>query len=465
MPELRTPESKLAPTRAVPGITFNMTPIMHRINYIITLALAAAFALAPITSLAQRTNVPGYFRPYDQRGVNVFEETRLDTVPFDGFEVYWGGAFTQQFQALSHSNEAEPVLNDAGANLNELIEIGNGFNLATANLILDAQLAEGVRLNLVTYLSSRHHSEAWVKGGFVQVDGVSFLGSETLDNLFRYLRVKMGHFEVNYGDAHFRRSDNGNAIWNPFVGNYIMDAFATEIGGEVYGFFGDAFAMVAVTGGEIQGSIVRPDDRAPSFYGKVGYDSRINDLLRVRLTGSAYHTEKSISNTLYAGDRAGSRYYLVTEPVGATPAANFRSGRANPGLSNHVTAIQFNPFIKYGGLELFGVVETATGGTKAEKTADEDRTWTQLGVEAIYRFLPREQLYIGGRYNTVSGTLAGSRADIRINRIQIGAGWFATPNLLLKAEYVNQKYEDYPATNILHGAEFNGFMIEGVLAF
>ena len=39
--------------------------------------------------------------------------------------------------------------------------------------------------------------------------------------------------EINYGDAHFRRSDNGNAIYNPFVGNYIMDAFTTEIGGEV----------------------------------------------------------------------------------------------------------------------------------------------------------------------------------------------------------------------------------------
>ena len=46
--------------------------------------------------------------------------------------------------------------------------------------------------------------------------------------------VTVGHFEINYGDAHFRRSDNGNAIYNPFVGNYIMDAFTTEIGAEVY---------------------------------------------------------------------------------------------------------------------------------------------------------------------------------------------------------------------------------------
>ena len=52
--------------------------------------------------------------------------------------------------------------------------------------------------------------------------------------LFEIATVRVGHIEINYGDAHFRRSDNGNAIYNPFVGNYIMDAFTTEIGGEVY---------------------------------------------------------------------------------------------------------------------------------------------------------------------------------------------------------------------------------------
>lgn len=40
--------------------------------------------------------------------------------------------------------------------------------------------------------------------------------------------------ENNYGDAHFRRSDNAQAIYNPFVGNLIMDAFTTEVGAELY---------------------------------------------------------------------------------------------------------------------------------------------------------------------------------------------------------------------------------------
>ena len=34
--------------------------------------------------------------------------------------------------------------------------------------------------------------------------------------------------EVNYGDAHFRRSDGGNTMWNPWIENNIMDEFAAK---------------------------------------------------------------------------------------------------------------------------------------------------------------------------------------------------------------------------------------------
>src|SRR5690606_3942971 len=100
-----------------------------------------------------------YWRPYDHRGINIFETGKADSVNFEEIKVRLGGGFAQQFQALKHSNTSVP---------NPLIEIGNGFNLATANLNLDVALADGIRLNLITYLSSRHHSETWVKGGFIQ---------------------------------------------------------------------------------------------------------------------------------------------------------------------------------------------------------------------------------------------------------------------------------------------------------
>src|SRR5690606_39402956 len=63
--------------------------------------------------------------------------------------------------------------------------------------------------------------------------------------------------------------------------------------------------VVGVTGGEIKGDVFdSPDEtksRAPAFYGKLGVDRQLNDDLRVRLTGSAYTTSSSASNTLYGG--------------------------------------------------------------------------------------------------------------------------------------------------------------------
>jgi hypothetical protein len=444
--------------RAIGAATPSQHHVMPRLTHIITAALVLLVAAIPLVSQAQPGIELPYWRPYDQRGINVFEAPKQDTVPYQGMQLRWGVAFAQQFQGLSHRNT--PTVVD-GEVVNPIIEIGPGFNLATANLNLDAVLAPGVRVNLVTYLSSRHHPEAWVKGGYLQVDEMPFLRLDALDNLFQYVTLRLGHFEINYGDAHFRRTDNANAMWNPFVGNYIMDSFTTEIGGEVYVQHAGFLGMVGITGGEISGRVDRPDDRAPSIFAKVGVDRQVNPDLRVRLTGSAYTSAKSINNTLYGGDRAGSRYYLVLEAPGASPVAAFTSGRINPGMRDKITAFQINPFVKFHGLELFGIIESASGRAANET---EDRTWNQYAAEAIYRFLPNESLYLGARYNRVEGPLA-SGTDVSVDRLQVGAGWFPTPQILLKAEYVTQKYTDFPAPDRLHEAEFNGFMIEGVIAF
>ncbi|MCH7408354.1 hypothetical protein MM239_03015 [Belliella sp. DSM 111904] len=416
------------------------------------LLFIAMFATVAFTMAQGLQRDMQYWRTYDQRGVNVFETGKADTVSFDGVRVRVGGHFAQQYQNLSHSNAVGSP---------ELIEIGGGTNLATANLNIDVALVDGVRLNLITYLSSRHHPETWVKGGFLQVDKLGFLGIGNTDWFDKYFTVKVGHMEINYGDAHFRRSDNGNAIYNPFVGNYIMDAFTTEVGGEVYYQNSGFLAMVGVTGGEIQGGITRPDDRKLNFLGKLGYDKYVTDDIRVRLTGSVYSTAGSARNTLYAGDRAGSRYYLVMDPVGATTAANFTSGRFNPGQTDNITAMVLNPFVKIKGLELFGNFEQSKGKAANEQS---DRTWNQLGADAVYRIGQKEQVYLAARYNKVSGELTGG-ADVSIDRVQIGGGWFVTKNILAKVEYVSQQYNDFAAGDIRNGGKFNGLMIEGVIGF
>ncbi len=399
------------------------------------------------------------FRAHDARGLNQFEAPKAEGVPYDGFKLSWGAAFTQQFQNLEHSNNAAPVI-VSGTNVNQLIDIGSGFNNADANLYLDAQLARGTRVALTSYLSSRHHNETWVKDGYLLIDASPW-EEKAMDNLFRYLTVKVGHFEINYGDMHFRRSDNGQTMFNPLIGNLLMDAFTTEIGGEAYVHAKDAFGMVSVTGGEVRGQVLKPEQRSPSYMGKLGYDRQFSPRLRARLTGSAYHTDKSINNTLYTGSRAGSRYYYVVENVNATESSQAWSGDVRPGFSNKVTAWVINPFVKFEAFEFFGNIGQADGRAAAETS---NRHWDHYAAEGVYRFL-KNQLYLAGRYNVAKGKLQGIPNDVTVDRTEGGGGWFLTPNMEAKIEYVKQNYKDFPANDIHSGAKFNGVMVEGVVSF
>ena len=282
-----------------------------------------------------------HIRPADMRGVNVFESPKTDEVPFTGFVLSFGGAFTQEFQGLDHSNSATAVV-VSGVNSNQLMTIGHGFNNAVANLNVNVQIAPGIRVAMTSYLSARHHQESWVKDGYILMDE-SPIDNALLKSIMKYATVKVGHFEINYGDSHFRRSDNGNAMFNPFVGNYVLDGFTTEIGAEVYARSNGLLAMLAATGGEIHGQVTAPAARSLSTIGKLGFDQNLSENVRVRLTGSFYANNKAASNTLYSGDRGGSPYYDVLENTASTETANAWSGQVRPGFSNKVNAEVVNP--------------------------------------------------------------------------------------------------------------------------
>ncbi|PRZ00943.1 hypothetical protein [Marinilabilia salmonicolor] len=410
-----------------------------------------AFLATGITTSAQNDRDFKNFRLPDQRGINDFEAPKDTADNFDGVQVRIGGASTIQFQAVDHENSGDV----------ELIEIGDNFNLATANLDLDVHLYDGVKMHLRTYLSSRHHPEPYVKGGYFQIDKLDFIREGFMADLMDKVTIKIGHMENNYGDAHFRRTDNARAIYNPFVGNLIMDAFTTEVGGEVYYRSNGFIGMVGLTNGKLNQSVTNPGTTKASFVGKVGYDKQIDEDFRFRLTGSVYTTGESARTYLYAGDRAGSRYYYVMEAPDASASGNFRSGRWNPGFNNELTAFMVNPFVKLGGLEFFGVIESASGKSNGEA---DTRNFTQLSGELIYRFGNEENFYVGGRYNTVGGETATGE-DVDINRVQLSGGWFMTKNILAKVEYVSQKYDGFATGDILNEGKFNGLLLEAAISF
>jgi len=433
---------------------------------------------------------PDFFRSYDKRGLNVFETSKEDlNKEYTGRRISFGAGFALQFQSLKHENPgalANPGgATNATANRNMLVPVAPGFSLPQANLYIDAQLAEGIRLHLGNYMAAKHHNEFWVKGGYLQVDKMPFKG-EFWDKLSEVVTVKAGHMEINYGDAHFRRPDGGHVSYSPFMEGNIMDAFATEIAAEVYAQKNGWLAMVAASNGMIQGHTrdVPPtanglDKRNPSLYAKLGYDKQLNESVRVRLTGSVYHNGGSNGTrlTLFEGDRTGSNYNFVMEPnfdgTGAARgnSAIFKAGRFDAGYGGKLTTFAINPFLKAQGFEFFGTAEFAKGkGTTAIDHTN--RATSQYAAEGIYRFGTKEDLFFGAKYNIVNsellyGTDAASRAvrDVKIDRFAVGAGWFITNTILVKAEYVTQSYKDFPNTDYRHNGKFNGLVLQAGISF
>ena len=427
------------------------------------------FALALVATVAasagaQQAITIQHIRPADQRGVNMFEPSKEDTVTFQGTRMVFGGAFRQDFQGLGHSNTAtaRPVTT-AGVttDANQLISMGHGFNNATANLNIDVQLVKGVRIAMTSYLSARHHNETWVKDGYALIDD-SPIDNPTLKAIMSHTTLKVGHFEINYGDGHFRRTDNGSAMYNPFVGNYILDAFSTEVGSELYFHDGWWLAMAGVTNGEIRGMVLAPEKRAPAFLGKIGIDRHVNSDLRVRMMLSAISQSRSANQTLYGGDRGGSPYFDVLENTTSSESANAWSGEIRNPLTNSVQGQVFNPFIKFKGAEFFGQFERAQGTNGGTETTK--RKISQQVYEGLYRF-GGDQYYVGGRYINFDGRLFGMTDDVNVNRYQVGGGWFVTRNLLAKGEWVNQNYNNFPTTDIRNGGRFKGFMFSGAVSF
>jgi len=364
-------------------------------------------------------------RPTDQTGINMFETPKSD-IQFIGPKVEFGASISMPYIALEQSNNANP--NNPAINPSALFKNSPNFALSMANLNINSYLADGITLQVSLYLASKHHNETWVKGGYVQFDKIPFIKLDLLDNIMKYTSIKVGQMDVNYGDAHFRRSDGGNAIYNPFMENYIMDEFATEIGAEADVNYNGIVGSFSVTNGNLNPSLAAIDTAAvsvnsiypskpfkyatghnPSFIAKLGFDKQITEKLRIRLTGSVYSNSGSLSNTLFGGDRTGSNYSAVMYNAAPGTGTAF-NGRFNPGFSDKITTFMGNLFLKYKPLdwlavESFTTAESASGRTTYEA---KDRKAQQIATDLVLRFGKNENFFAGVRYNTLTSTIAKS---------------------------------------------------------
>ncbi|ADQ80757.1 hypothetical protein Palpr_2625 [Paludibacter propionicigenes WB4] len=445
--------------------------------------------LTVATALLVSSTMFAQLRATDQTGINVFETPKTDT-QFTGKKVEFGASIAMPYIALKNSNDV--TNQDPTKNTEALFKNSPNFALSMANLYINSYLADGITLQVTMYLASKHHNETWVKGGYVQFDKIPFIKMDLLDNIMKFTSIKVGQMDVNYGDAHFRRSDGGNAIYNPFMENYIMDEFATEIGAEADVNYKGLIGVAGITNGNLNPSLAYIDTTQiatkysnghhnPSFLLKLGFDKQVNKKFRARLTGSVYTTAGSLSNTLFGGDRTGSNYSAIMYNAAPGTGTAF-NGRFNPSLTDKLTTFMGNLFLKYNlsdelSVESFTTLESAKGRKPSEKL---ERKANQFATDLVLRFGKAENFFVGARYNTVSADVAAAAGaanstttlmavpayNVDINRLAISGGWYVTKNIMAKVEYANQKFKNVPNVNyILNGYEFHGLSAEAVISF
>ncbi len=366
-----------------------------------------------------------------------FEQAKINPEDFTTVKASVYADFAIQLQYLNHEASFD------------LLDLKHNFNLPTANLGIKAELAPGVTAYLNNFMSSRHHNEAWVEGGYLIIDYLPFLPAAK--EIMKNLTIKAGVMNPNYGDAHFYRSNNGAVTTNPFVGNWIMDAYTTNPGIEFLYRNNGVIAMVGTNNGRV--NFGRGNDIGEDlvFNWKLGYDKQINEDVRVRATLSGYHVGENHSGSyLWDGDRAGARYYNVMQAADADD--NFRSGRWSPGSGQvDMNSYMFNAYVEAYGVEVFGIYEDMKGVKRGV-----DQHFTQTAIQALYR---TGSFYFGTRLNKVSDNDGST-----VTRANFGGGWNMIDNVLVKLDYVNQNY-DGVAHGDLDGGNFKGLVVEAAISF
>ena len=370
-------------------------------------------------------------------------------------------------QALDHKNAFD-------LKGNPLAKVEPGFQNAFGDLGFIGKFGknEEITVYMDMYLSSRNHpSQTYGNEGYILLRGVpeNLQSLKFLTPILSKVDIKAGHMLTDFGDAAQHRSNNAITQKNPLVGNFVVDPNIVSIGMQVSSKPGRFGWLLGASNG------TTTEDwnigRGFAYNAKV-YAYPVTGL---RTSLSYIGTDQSDNPTkaaggssmqMFTGNRSGERYAGV---LGGGQAP----GNVFPQAGEKFSAAQFDVTFDNGSpIKLYGHygrtqdldLNGSAAGTPEEK-------WNYYAADAVYNFTPT--LYGAVRYSGAQAIqLNGADSDGTVARMQIGGGFWLTRNLLLKMEYVQQKYSGFRDGQVVNNniqawrdPEFSGVISEVSFSF
>ncbi|MDX1808748.1 MAG: hypothetical protein R3331_04370 [Sulfurospirillaceae bacterium] len=376
-------------------------------------------------------------------------EAPKDTSTFKKVEVNIDFGLTFNYQGLTQNYT--PTTGTA-------LDLQSGFILPTADLDVRAKVMSGFNVYLKTMLSSHHHNDTYVQGGYATIDNLDFItpgfGSAFMDNA----TIKMGVYMPDIGDDHFSRTSNAQVFDNPFITNPAAELYLDAPFAEVLYRMPaiNMFGLVGYTTGQVNPTDVTKSagSAAPMFYGKVGYDKQLNESLRTRVTESLVYVNNTNKHNLFHGDKAGT---VAADIFGVTNGFG-SEWNPLPDFADLVVSMT-NVFVKYNKTELSGMYQYANGATNTGVSLK----FNHYTLSAVQRFGMNDRFYAAIRYENGKVKRSDDTTNDKLTQTELALGWFLSKNAMAKVEYIDQKRENF--SSFIGNAKFSGYMVQAALRF
>lgn len=409
---------------------------MKRTSIVITLSLLLA-ALASTSAFAQ-----------------------LTVAKKDNLELWIGVNTVGTFQALDQKNAFNAKNETLG-------ETDPGFQTAWGDLKFGLFYGEkkDIEMFFDVYLASRPHpSQTYGHQGYLLIHNLPDpIAVPFVNNALKYVDIKVGAFEIDYGDQWMHRSNNADVQRNPLIGNFVLDPNSTEVGGEIItkpNRWGGA--LVGVASGTTTENF--SEGRPLGYHGKVW----ITPVKPIRASFSIYDVDHSDTAprssggsgaTIITGNRSGERYGGILGGGQAPGGVLTNIGKDVTMWEAAVTA-DFGRaifFADYGRAE-----DNDVNGSLAGKPRE---SWNYYAAQGTLKLT--EKFYGAARYSVAEADeLATRSSNGKVARYQVGGGYWVNKYLLAKLEYVHQNYDGFASGTVVNGVrvdrspEFSGPIME-----